>query len=658
MQSKFGLKDFILMLMVLAVGVSVWMGMVQKDLQGVKIRDISSKLDDLSRQVGSGKSQGDVGVQLAAVQKQLEELKGQLDRGVVAVRDPGAVKPSAQGNSAAGGSRDESWGRPGVPIEWQPKRDFATDPRTVPGFREGGEFTEIYEAQLPKLTPFIQTDVYGRRIVDAVCESLGTYDPKTLELRGVLADAWQMDPAGLWLRVHIRPEARFSDGEPVTAEDVRWTFHDYVMNAQIDAARDRSTLADSIDKVVPLSDHVVEFTFKEAIFLNLDNALTLFVLPKHFYAQFTAAEINKATGLVMGSGPFKMQRLSRDEQWSPPSDVVLVRNEQYYGPRPALERIRIRCITDEMPRLTAYRNGEADLITPSTPQFATLSKDPEFAKDNVCLNWVNMRCGNSFIAWNCGERNGKLTPFHDKRVRQAMTMFLNREKMIQDIWKGLGQVSKGYFNPNSPGADPAQKPWPFDPKRATELMAEAGWKDRDGNGVLEDEKGNEFVFEFTYFGGGEIYERISLFVKDSYAAAGIRCVPRNVDWSVGEDLRKRRDFDSMTMAWGANAPESDPKQIYHSNSIKDQGDNFAQWNSPAADEAIERGRRELNFEKRMLKWHEFERVMHEEQPYTWIRIQAYPRLVKPEMKNVNTYPKGLEMWEYFRGGAATPGAGN
>jgi len=479
----------------------------------------------------------------------------------------------------------------------------------------------------------------------------------TLKLKGQLAEAWQVDPNGLWLRALIRKEAVFADGSPVTAEDLRWTFHDYIMNPQIDAERDRSTLRDSIKKVEALSDRVVEFTFAEPLFLNADNALTLFVLQKSYYSTMTPAEINKGTGLLVGSGPYKMLSSNKNDQWSPPSDIVLVRNDRYWGPRPALDRIRIRCINDELPRLTAYKNGEADMITPSVPQFKKLTEDPDFVKSNQCLNWTNMRCGNSFIAWNCGERNGKLTPFHDKRVRLAMTHLIDREKMIRDIWKGMGQISKGSFNPNTPASNPDIKPWPYDLAKARELLKEAGWEDRDGNGVLEDKDGREFAFEFTYTGGGEIAERIATFVKDSCAAAGIRCNLRSIDWSVGEDIRKRRDFDATTLAWGANAPESDPKQIYHSDSIKNEGDNFAQWNSPEADKYIEMGRRELDFDKRMKAWHEFERVMHEEQPYTWVRIQAYPRFVKPDIGNVNTYPKGLEMPEFFRGGAALPASG-
>lgn len=626
MNNRFGLKDFFVIVLLLAILTVLVMSMVQSDRQWKQQQTSMQKLDDMSQQLG--------------------RMERKFGEGVV------AQAPSTGSQQAE--KPDESWARPGAPIEWQPKLAFATDPASQPGYKDGGDLTEIYEAQLQKVVPYVATDVYGRRIIDLVCQTLAVYDPKTLKLTGQLADAWQVDPKGLWLRARIRKQAVFSDGTPVLAEDIRWTFHDFIMNPQIDAERDRSTLRDSIKKVEVISDRVVEFTFFEPLFLNTDNALTLFVLQKSYYSALTAAEINKGTGLLVGSGPYKMLSAKKDDQWTPPGDIVLVRNDQYWGPHSPIEKIRIRCINDELPRLTAYKNGEADIITPSVPQFKNLTADPKFVEDNQCLNWTNMRCGNSFIAWNCGERNGKLTPFHDKRVRQAMTLLLDREKMIRDIWKGMGQISKGSFNPNSPASDPALKPWPYDMTKARALLKEAGWEDRDGNGVLEDKNGREFAFEFTYAGGGEIAEKIATFMKDSCAAAGIKCNLKSIDWSVGEDIRKRRDFDATTLAWGANAPESDPKQIYHSEAIKNEGDNFAQWNCPEADKFIEMGRRELNFDKRMKAWHEFERVMHEEQPYTWVRIQAYPRFVKRDIGNVNTYPKGLEMAEFFRGGAALP----
>jgi peptide/nickel transport system substrate-binding protein len=494
--------------------------------------------------------------------------------------------------------------------------------------------------------------------VDLVLQALAAYDPATLQLRGVLADAWQYDPAGLWLRVHIDPRARFSDGEPVKAEDVRWTFHDYIMNRQIEAERDRSII-DPIKKVTVLSDRAVEFEFNEPFYSNVDLALTMFILPKHFYGRFEPAEINKSTGLLMGSGPYKLENLDPNHQWVKPEPVVLVRNEQYWGGwKPPLARLRFKAIDNSLARLTEYKNGLADMVTPSSPQFVSSLEDSSWEKENRNLKWVNMRSGRAGIIWNCDQRNGVATPFGDKRVRQAMTLLLDREKMIRDIWKGVGQVCKGFANPGTLGDDPDRKPWPYDPPRGLALLKEAGWEDRNGDRVLEDKDGREFTFELTVFGADEITEKLAAFVKDAYAAAGIRVTVRRMDWAVGDPVRQQRDFDAMIMGWGANAPESDPKQIFHSASIANQGDNFAQWSSPEADRAIDQARRELDPEKRARLWRQFEAVLHDEQPYTWIRVVPWIRFIKKGIQNTNMYPKGLEYWEFFRGGAAAPVSGS
>ncbi len=622
MNNRFGFKDFIQIVLLGAVLVLGWLQMVQQDRDRVLQQDMLGKLSAIEKQLSSG-------------------------RVSAPTRDGGATVAVA--------SRDESWARPGVKIEWQEPWDFASDPRKVPGFQEGGEFTDLFEAQPAKITPFLGSDVYATRVCNRVCDSLGAYDPTTLRFVGTLADAWQQDPEGLWIRVHIRPDARFSDGEQVTAEDVRWTFKDFISNPSIEAERTRSTL-DQIEEVKVLGPKTVEFVFNKALSFNMVAALGNYILPKHFYEKFEPAQLNSSTGLLMGSGPFRLERLDPSAQWSPGQDIVLVRNENHWGPRSPLDKVRFKVVNDDLARLVAYTNGEGDQTLPTSPQFVSKTKEPDWDKNNQSLSWINMRSGYSFIAWNQGPRNGKPTPFGDKRVRQGLTLCLDREQMIRDIWEGIGVVAKGSVNPESPASDPKLKPWPFDPVKGKALLAEAGWKDRNGDGILENEKGEPFRIEFTRASGGEIYERISNFLKSSYSKVGIQVDTKVVDWSIMQEITKSRDYDALMMGWSASAPESDPRQIFHSESIKEGGDNFVQWRSAEADQLIDKIRLTLEYDARMQIWHEFEATLHDEQPYTFIRVAPWLRFVKKTIGNVHPYKTALEPWEFFRYGAqATPG---
>lgn len=620
MQNKFGLKDFVLMVLVGIVGLIVILTMRQDDRRWEQNETIVSKID--------------------SIEQQLARLEAKLETGIVVSNNAG----SNTGGSTA--SRDESWVRdPNVKVVWFDMPGFASDPRDDDDYRIGGTFLETFEAQPAKLTPILGEDVYGRRVQDQVCERLAEFDAETLDLTGWLAEAWQYDPQGYWVRVKIRDIARFSDGQPVTAEDVRWTFHDYINNPELETESLRSILT-QIEKVEVISDKVVEITFNEPDAYNLQAALQFYILPKHFYEQFTPTQINQATALTMGSGPFKFANLNPDNQWTPGETAVLVRNEQYWGPKPALSELRFNVIQEDVPKLTAFTNGESDMINPSAPQFVEMTERADWEEKAHSLKWLNMRSGYLFVGWQCGPRDGRLTPFHDKRVRQAMTLNLDREQMIRDIWAGLDFVAVGPNNPPSPAANPEIEPWPYDPERAVALLAEAGWKDRDGNGILENEDGVEFEFEFTRASGGQSAERMQKYIVDRCAAIGIRCTPKIVDWALYDQILKNRDFDAITLGWSASAPESDPKQIWHTDSIQNQGHNFIQWDA-GQDQYIDGIKAELDFEKRMKIFHDFHSLVHEEQPYTFIRVVPWKRFISKEFMNVHPYPKGLEQREYY-----------
>ena len=636
MQSKFGLKDFVLLVVMLIVGLSVWLKMVQDDRRWnelkqaeARIAEIDANLARLQREAGSS----DVRDELAAIRERLES-------GVIV---------SGQGDGAPRVAGLPSWAKEGYEVASTGPWTFVSDPFDDENVEVGGEFIEFFEGQPPKITPYLYADVYGRRVNDMVVESLGAYHHRTLTMRGRLAEAWQYDPEGYWLRVKIRDAARFSDGEPVTAEDVRWTYEDLLFNDQIEAERFRSVY-NAIESIEVLSEKVVEFRFKEPRFDNLSQAFGFPILPKHVYSGWIAspATFNQSTALLVGSGPFRMASVDPNNQWTPPGDIRLVRNDRYWGPRPALAALRFRTISDALARLTEYTNGGGDMMRPNNDQFVLQQDDPRFTRDHDLRNWFNMQGGYSFIAWQCGPRNGeRLTPFHDKRVRQAMTMIIDRERIRRDIERNLTRPATGPFLSSTPQANPEIEPWPVDLDRARALLAEAGWRDRDGSGVLRNERGDAFTFEFTFSQGSEGTLRMVNYVRDVCAGIGIRVTLRPIDWSVLASILNNRDFDAITFAWSASAPESDPYQIWHSDSIPNQGDNFIQWKSPDADRLIELGRATINDDERMKVWHQLHSVYHEEQPYTFLSEMPWLRFTTKRMRNIQEYESGLAPNEFW-----------
>jgi len=486
--------------------------------------------------------------------------------------------------------------------------------RQATDFAEGDWLVRALPTGIATLTPYVSSDAYSAEVQSYVLESLLTRDPQTLEWRGLLARSWEVAPDGLTITYQLRPGVRFSDGVALTAEDVAFTFR-FVMDERIAAPRARAYLR-RVRAVEVIDAHTVRFRFHEPYYDALSLTGGLEILARHYYERFLdePERFNRARALLFGSGPY---RLRDPERWTPDLGLVeLERNQRYWGPvAPPFERLVWKVITNETARLTAFRNGEIDLYSARPLEYARLKEDERLAVRSQRFEYLAPTAGYSFIAWN-PERNGQPTPFADRRVRQAMTFLTDRERIIREIFLGYAEPAVSPFNPRSSQHDPALLPEPADLDRALALLSEAGWR-RGPNGLLVNDQGQPFRFRLTFFQDNDDTRRMVLLLKDLYARAGIQMEPDPAEWSVMLERLNKRQFDAITLGWTSGV-EVDLYQIFHSSQIEGGGDNFVAFRHAEFDRVVEAARATVAEEKRMPLWHQAERILVAEQPYTFL----------------------------------------
>src|SRR3569623_223344 len=265
--------------------------------------------------------------------------------------------------------------------------------------------------------------------------------------------------------------------------------------------------------------------------------------------------------------------------------VELERNPRYWGAvQPPFNRLLWKVIANDSARLTTFRNGEIATYGARPREFMTLLADNDFMKNVQRFEYMSPVAGYNYIAWN-QQRGGKPTRFADKRVRQAMTYVTDRQRVIDEIMLGYGELAVSPFSPRSKQHDKNLIPHPYDLAKAKQLLQEAGYSDRNGDGILDDAAGRPFEFELVFIQDNEDTRRVLLFLKDLNARAG-----------------NKTDFNL----------------IFHSSQIADGGDDFISYNNPMLDQLIEKARATVDDKARMPLWQEAERILYEDQPYTFL----------------------------------------
>jgi peptide/nickel transport system substrate-binding protein len=451
------------------------------------------------------------------------------------------------------------------------------------------------------------------------------------------------DPRYAWLNV---------DHE-LTAHD--FVFHfDMIKHPQVQNGFAKSYY-EQLESWKALDDYTLEVRWKKTEEGNVEQTLqTPTPLPRFLFAYAEdGTPIPEATlglalnqhwynnrGLV-GTGPYRMVG------YTPGNQIRLERNEEYYGELPAIKSIRYPIYTDRTQTVLKLKSGELSfgqlrsgqyreevLQYQSLPEAQRPPNNP-FTNGTIKCDVVD-QTSYTYIGWNT---NNSL--FVDRRVRNAMTLALNRQEIISKVFSGLATIARGPFLESSNFLAPEIKPLPFDLKQAASLLKEAGWADTDGDGLLDIAAGGKRkAFEFTLLTSGTSPEWASAanIYKEDLLSIGVKMNVDAAEWSLMQKRMEEKKFDAVTGGW-ALPWSTDPYQIWHSSQADvPKGSNTVGFRNKEADALIESLRVTLDPAQRARKLQDFHRILHREQPYTFVYIP----------KSAYCYRRGLENVVYAK----------
>lgn len=466
----------------------------------------------------------------------------------------------------------------------------------------------------------------------SIFETLMQYDPDEAKLKPWLAESCEVSDDGLEYTVKLREGICFSDGVPITADDVIFTY-ETIMNPGVDAAVQR-IFYQNFKEVKKIDDRTVKFVLNEVYWKTVEAVGLFEVLPKHIYQFDDPNEFNKRRTDPVGSGPYVFER------WDVGQQLILKKNENYWGHKPKIQKVVFRFITNDTAALQSLRSGDVDYMIPSPDQYSSLKDDKQFNEDFHVMRYWAPGVPVFFIAWN------QATPFfNDVRVRKAMTHIVDRKTIIKYLMKGEVEIATGPFYIYGKQNDPNVKPWPYDLKKATQLLDEAGWKDSDGDGI-RDKNGIPFRFKFSYTTGLALYEQLAKLLKEAGAKVGIDIVPDPYEWSVFIQRYQNHQFEGLCIGSGGTI-EFDPYQYFHSSQISQGGDNVTSYNNPEVDKLLDEARRTLDEDKRYALYHKFHRILHEEQPFTFLFMRPERRFLSKRFENVKIHKLGVDPSEWY-----------
>jgi peptide/nickel transport system substrate-binding protein/microcin C transport system substrate-binding protein len=511
-----------------------------------------------------------------------------------------------------------------------------------PNAPKGGTIVRSLGGEPPTLHPIMATDLYAQHVWDFVLDTLLERKATDWEWAPRLADKWEISKDGKVFTFHIRENATWHDGKPVTAEDVKFSF-DAIFEPKYQAAQ-LIPYYEGISKAEVVDAHTVKFTAKDGYYKNFDSVASLNIIPKHVYQDVEKSK--KMTRTLVGSGPYSLEKFDRGQK------IILKRNtkwaaanDPYYKGAYNFDTIDLRFYKEENIEIEHAKKGELDIIELRAESYEKKTSGAPWGT-KLFKKKVENEAPKSynFIGWNF-----RREIFQDKKVRLALAHLMNREEINKKFMYGYSSLVRGPSFNSSEYASASVKPILFDPKEAQKLLAEAGWTDSDKDGILDKTiNGKKVPFKFSLIYPNKDTEKYWTLYQQDLKKAGIDLELKYMEWNSFLKLLDDGNFDAAALAWGANDLDWEPKQIWHSSSAVPGGSNFIYYKNPEVDKLIDDVRVTPDKTKRVEKLRKVYEIIANDAPYVFLFEPKYTFYANSSKMGLPgdtlKYSTGLAFW--------------
>ncbi|HEX6791918.1 MAG TPA: peptide-binding protein [Candidatus Krumholzibacteria bacterium] len=493
--------------------------------------------------------------------------------------------------------------------------------------RDGGTVIRRLDSECKTLNWVLYTTAYENFVLRHIYDPILDYDEKGNMVPVLAAALPEVSDDHLRITVRLRTDAHWQDGTPITAKDVKFTL-DKVRDPKIPAIN-KAAYFEKLDHLEVPDDHSLVFVWKEAFAPALFAITQLWPIPEHVYGKgdFLTHPANRKP---VGSGPFRL------DEWVSSQYLSLVRYDGYYGEKAHLDRIIFKVVEDDAVALNMLKAGELDEMRATQVQWEKQMNDPDFGSRFRKVDYYFP--GYNFIAWNC-----RSPWFSDKRVRKAMTLLFDRESVNTKIYSGFARLVSGPFYINSWAYDKTVQPLPFDPPAGKALLEAAGWKDTNGDGI-RDKAGKKFEFELNIISGSNTAAQFAQLLQEECTKAGVKINIRQIEGATFFDRIDKGDFDAAMLGWRLDL-DPDIFDTFHSSMTPPNGLNHGFYSNPIVDSLLVAGRAEFDQARRAEIYHRVQRIMADEQPYTFINTVPDKRPIARKIHGVKIGPLGpYDFW--------------